>query len=83
MSKLAVTSIAERFRRAGITFTRTPTVLDTERVDAERIEALINEPNLSVRPATDEEIAAAEAGADHVGDDAASAKSAKPAKAKK
>lgn len=54
MSRHTVTSRTPMFRRAGITFTRTPTLVDSDELGAARMAAILHEPNLVVQPVVDE-----------------------------
>lgn len=46
---LAVSSMRDGFRRAGRTFSKQPTVIAVSELSEEEIEAIANEPMLSVR----------------------------------
>lgn len=46
---LAVTSIRDGFRRAGYSFGKQPTVIPVSDLSEEQMEAIANEPMLSVR----------------------------------
>jgi len=48
MPKFKVQSKPERFRRAGIEFTREGVELDSEKLTKEQIEAINAEPNLTI-----------------------------------
>jgi len=48
MPKINVQSKPERFRRAGIEFTRAGVEVDTDKITKEQLEAIEAEPNLVV-----------------------------------
>ena len=52
MPNISVTSRPESFRRAGIRFTRTPTIV--KNVDEKSLKTLAGEPNLNVKVLPDE-----------------------------
>lgn len=54
MAKILVKSTTPRFRRAGIEFTREGVELDTAKLKKGELEAIENEPKLSVSPVADD-----------------------------
>ena len=62
MSKIIVKSVADGFRRAGITFNREGVVLDSKELSAEQLAAIKAEPMLVVADYAEPKKAAEEAG---------------------
>ena len=62
--KLFVRSAPLQFHRSGTKFTRDGHVIETDDYTEDQVQAIIDEPNLHVREATEEEIGPEESGDD-------------------